>query len=35
MLQEIKKILSEGNLRAKEIAEPVMKDIKNIIQWNM
>ena len=26
-----RKILSNGSLRAKEIADPVMKDIKNII----
>ena len=29
--EEIKKILADGRLRAKEIAVPVMKDIKNII----
>ena len=28
---EIKKILADGNIKAKEIAAPVMKDIKNII----
>ena len=29
--EEIRKILANGSLRAKEIADPVMKDIKNII----